>query len=211
LTELGRVQARLLGEHWKRIGRKLDVVFTGPRLRQRQTAEIAAEAMGHVGELVVIEELDEYPADTVLEVRLSELGARPEGAILASELGSDDLVKRGRALDLMLRRALSDWATREIPGEAESFRSFHERVRRALARMTEGRASKSHVAAFSSAGSIGALVGHVLGAAPEVMLELGFVVNNASETELLFSTGRVGLSRFNGIQHLSDPAHFTRR
>lgn len=186
-------------------------MFTGPRLRQRHTAELAAVALGHVGDLVVLDELDEYPADTVLEVRLSELGARPDGLALVAELGSEDLRIRGRALDRMLRLALSDWAVRELADELESFRAFHERMQRALARMTEGCAQKSNLAAFTSAGSIGALVGQVLGATPEVMLELGFVVNNASETELLFSAGRMGLMRFNGIQHLSDPAHFTRR
>jgi broad specificity phosphatase PhoE len=205
------MQARLLGEHWKRQGRKLDAVFTGPRLRQRHTAELVVEALGHVGDLVVIDELDEYPADIVLEVRLSELGARPEAAREVADLASDDLRTRGRALDRMLRLALSDWAARELPDELESFRAFHARIQRALSRMVEGRAQKSNLVAFTSAGSIGALVGHVLGASPEVMLELGFVVNNASETELLFSAGRMGLMRFNGIQHLSDPAHFTRR
>jgi broad specificity phosphatase PhoE len=211
LTELGKLQARLLGEHWKRQGKKLDALFTGPRLRQRQTAEIAAEALGHVGAVVVLEELDEYQADAVLEKRLSEISGRDESKRLAEELGSSDLLARGRALDKLLRLALSDWAKRELPGEVESFVAFGDRIARALAKMLEGQGEKRKLAAVSSAGSIGALVGRVLGVSPDVMLELGFVVNNASETEIFSSSGRVGLLRFNGLQHLSDPAHFTRR
>jgi len=211
LTELGRLQARALGEHWKKQHKSLDILFSGPRLRQRQTAEIVAEALGHVPEIVVLSELDEYQADAVLEARLGEIGTRAGAGELVRDLGSSDLRARGRALDRMLRLALSDWARRELPGEVESFRAFSERIGHALDRMLEGRPSGTQLAAMTSAGSIGVLLGQVLGVSPEVMLELGFVVNNASETELLFSPGRVGLMRFNSLQHLSDPAHFTRR
>src|SRR5260370_7150293 len=46
LSSLGEKQARLLGEIWARRGLRIDRVFSGPRVRQQRTAEIAAEAGG---------------------------------------------------------------------------------------------------------------------------------------------------------------------
>ena len=44
LSPLGEQQARLLGEFWVRQGMRFDEVYSGPRLRQRQTAEMAGAA-----------------------------------------------------------------------------------------------------------------------------------------------------------------------
>ncbi len=211
LTDLGRDQAAQLGAHWKALGGGFDAAFAGPRLRQRQTAEIALEAMGHSGELVILDELDEYPADRVLERRLGEIVARDDARDLVRDSGASDLRVRGRAVDRLLQLALRDWTEREIPGELESFAEFTARIGRALERLVAGSGSGQRVLAVTSAGSIGALVGRVLGTSSTVSLELGWIVNNASESEILFSPGRQSLARFNGLAHLPDRSHWTRR
>src|SRR5438876_10258397 len=63
LSTLGEKQARLLGESWRRRGIRLDRVFTGPRVRQKATAEIAAEAGGlpGAGELAELDEMGVEP------------------------------------------------------------------------------------------------------------------------------------------------------
>src|SRR5689334_17181057 len=64
LSALGERQMRLLGEYWARRGSEFDEIFTGPRVRQRRSAELAVAACRAEGkscpEPVVLEELDEY-------------------------------------------------------------------------------------------------------------------------------------------------------
>src|SRR4051812_45587112 len=71
LSPLGERQACALGEAWVRQGRELTDVYAGPRLRQRQTAEIVADCYERAGfafpRLVVLEELDEYDLGGILE------------------------------------------------------------------------------------------------------------------------------------------------
>ncbi len=45
----GETQARLLGEYWARRGMVFDGVYSGPRVRQRETARIVADAYRSAG------------------------------------------------------------------------------------------------------------------------------------------------------------------
>ena len=47
LSELGERQARALGEYWARRELKFDEVYTGPRVRQSHSAELAVAAARH--------------------------------------------------------------------------------------------------------------------------------------------------------------------
>jgi broad specificity phosphatase PhoE len=210
LSELGRVQAERLGAQFAAHGVRFDALYIGPRRRHRQTAEHLLRAMPDARELVALAELDEYPADELLAQRLTALANdHPE---LASSLGeATDARARGRALDRLLQAALRDWSEQPGPADPESFAAFRERTRRALEVLTGAEGRGRNVLAVTSAGTIGALTAHVVGAAREAYLELGFMLHNSSVTEITFSAGRASLSRFNGVSHLGDPAEWTRR
>src|SRR5262245_57595753 len=64
LTELGEQQSRLLGEYWVRHGVRFDAIYTGPRARQRRSAEIALAVFRQAGvscpAAVVVSDLDEF-------------------------------------------------------------------------------------------------------------------------------------------------------
>ncbi|HSQ20988.1 MAG TPA: phosphoglycerate mutase family protein, partial [Blastocatellia bacterium] len=49
LSELGREQARRIGEHFAEQGIEIGTVFSGGMQRQRHTAEIACEVMASRG------------------------------------------------------------------------------------------------------------------------------------------------------------------
>src|SRR5258708_28715277 len=72
LSSLGERQARLLGELWARRGVKLDRVFTGPRVRQQRTAEIAIEA-GGLPSPMVLPELDEMGVEPLFKEHMPHL------------------------------------------------------------------------------------------------------------------------------------------
>lgn len=216
LSDHGVEQARQLALVWRERGIVPARVVSGPRRRQRDTAAELCAVLGLDGGVVPAfeqqPELDEYPADDVLAGLAAVLQA-DEGAaaLMRTFQTSEDRRARGRSLDLLLRRALLCWAEDgpELPG-VESFAQFRQRTARALAALTSSAESGQTVVAVSSAGSIGAIVGHVLGTDARRTLELGFVLENASVTELRFSAGRVGLARYNDVGHLPE-SMWTRR
>src|SRR5271169_312272 len=62
----GEAQTRLLGEYWARRDVVFSRAYTGPRVRQQETARIVAEAYRSAGasfpEILVMSEFDEYQA-----------------------------------------------------------------------------------------------------------------------------------------------------
>lgn len=218
LSELGRAQARQLGQEWARLGWRPDQVFSGPRRRQIHTAEIAADALRELGlgcpPLGVVDELDEYHAEDLMHAALPELARQEPGvAELAQALQiAEDRRSRARAFDRLLQAIMRRWVRGELAvGAIESWSEFRARVRRAVERLMQVEGRGSRVVAFSSGGAIGAAVAQILGADGEQALELGWALNNSAVTELLFSGTRVSLSRFNALSHLPDPASWTYR
>ena len=77
LSPLGEEQARLLGEYWGDRGVEFDRIFSGPRVRQRDTAKIAGAAYSRTDvefpEPIVMDEFDEYDGERVLRTSLPQL------------------------------------------------------------------------------------------------------------------------------------------
>src|SRR5258708_20515119 len=77
LSAKGEAQARLLGEYWARHKTVVDAVYSGPRVRQIETARITGEAYAAAGlawpELIVMPEFDEFRAEAVMEQSLPRL------------------------------------------------------------------------------------------------------------------------------------------
>src|ERR1019366_6202912 len=80
----GEAQAGLLGEYWARMGVVFGSAYSGPRVRQLETARIVAEAYRSAGlffrETVVMNEFDEYQAEAVLrECQIGRASCRERG------------------------------------------------------------------------------------------------------------------------------------
>src|SRR5213593_5091946 len=77
LSEVGERQAQLLGEYWARRGLGFAQVYTGPRVRQQRSAELAVTACRKAGQMcpepVLLEELDEYDLKGLLRVLMPQL------------------------------------------------------------------------------------------------------------------------------------------
>lgn len=80
LCATGEVQARLLGEYWARCGALFSRAWSGPRVRQVQTARMVEEAYRRLGrevpEVAVMNQFDEYPAEAVLKLGSKRQGRR---------------------------------------------------------------------------------------------------------------------------------------
>lgn len=203
LSGLGREQARLLGQHFAALGRRVDAIYSGPLRRQHATAQIVAETLAARGgvhvPVVVLEELAEYDADPLIEAYVSSGRAGPSippRAARALQLTRAEyqklLEETGRA---WLRGELAD-------AGLESWPEFRARVARGIERICRSQGRGRSVLAASSAGVIGAVLGQLLELAHERALAASWVVFNGAVTHVRFDERRLTLASFNGVAHL---------
>lgn len=211
LSPRGEDQARRLGEHWASLGLAFDAIYTGPRVRQRRTAEITGEAVRRAGlsfpAAAPLDALDEHHGGELLAAHLPALvEASPEAGVLVRAF-HDAASERDRikAADRLLRHALERWMLGLTGDAVEPFAAFRARVDAAVTSMRGGGART--IAAFTSGGTIGAIVGGVLRVDDRAALELGLVLHNASLTQLLFRDGKVSVAELNAKPHLPHYLH----
>lgn len=214
LSPTGEEQSRRLGAYFAKIGQPFDVVYTGPRKRQIRTAELATEAMRDHGlvvpEPVVVPDLDEVAAEDVIQEQLPRL--------LAQNTKLQQLVQKltsagasSGAIDDVVAEVAGMWLRGELQADGlESWEAFSNRVERCLQAIVTKSAKGQRVLAFTSGGTIGASIRHILGLDPERSLHLAQVIRNTSLTEVLFSGPRLTLATFNALPHL-EPALITYR
>lgn len=218
LSPLGEEQARRLGAYWARRGVRFDAIFVGPRRRHRDTARIALDVLRAenvvLPETIDIDALDEYHAEELMTRNLPKLAdLDPKWREELDAFGrASERRDRARRFERIFQEAMRLWAAGRIDDEeVESWSAFRTRVQGALETLTGGTGRGLEIVAFSSGGAIGAMVAEVLGTDADRALDLGWTLQNASVTELLFRPGRVNLSRFNATPHLEDPSLATYR
>lgn len=135
LSELGSTQGRLLGEYWAARRVRLDAVYTGPRVRQRHTAEQVCSAYREAGlalpEPVVLDELDEYDLEGLRRGLAPILAQRDTGfaALFERYRASQEDGERARHFQKMFEVLVDHWQEdspllREIDLKMESWQSF---------------------------------------------------------------------------------------
>jgi broad specificity phosphatase PhoE len=218
LSPLGERQARLLGEYWVRRGLRFDEIYTGPRVRQIETAALAGEAFVQAGlpwpEVRSLDELDEHQADRLIKLGMSRFAQdhshveQLHAAYQAAETPND----KHRTFQLMFEAVVKLWCQGQVeaPG-VEPWRAFQERVRAGMRRVIESEQRGRNVAAFTSVGAITVALQISLGCSDRTALDLGWRLRNCSITEFIFSRERLTLESFNAYPHLEDPDLWTFR
>jgi broad specificity phosphatase PhoE len=212
LSSLGERQARLLGEHFRQRGLRFDRVFSGPRVRQKTTAEIAAEA-GGLPAPVELPELDEMGVEPLFKEHMPDVFARHAHlqALGDAMLAADGDAARARSFARLFEAVLTLWIRGDVSGAGvESWLEFRARVRKVL-RAVRADARGQRIAVFTSAGPVASAVQLALGADDDTALALAFRVRNSSYSEFLFSGDRFSLASFNETPHLEDAALITVR
>lgn len=220
LSELGRRQAGLLGEHWAAGRVRFDRLISGPRRRQRDTAVEVAQTLAKAGlpapEVETADEFDEYHAEQVLEAalpRLVETSAQVrklQDAFTAATTRDEQL----KTFQRMYEVVILGWARGEYDlaeHGVEPWDEFCRRVRRGIERIAAEDRGRGRVAVFTSGGPVGVAMQHALDLTHEHALRLAWMVRNASYSEFLFSGPRFTLSAFNNHPHLSEPDQLTYR
>jgi len=207
LSELGRRQARVLGRFLGGAGIRFDACWSGSLRRQRQTAAETAESYRQIGMALPRPSrnpvLDEYDYETVLRTLIPVILEEDP----AFGKAVDDMLSDRRVFQQVFGRVMIRWASgRDCLDALPSWENFCRRVATGIQEMLDGCPGGSRVAVFTSGGPIAAMVGRVLGLAPETAISLSWQLVNASITRFKFSRGRTGLDTFNEKGHLAHPA-----
>lgn len=212
LSDLGRAQARLLGEHLAVQRVRFSAVYSGALKRQRETAREVLGAMDAAGlaapQPQIDEHWNEFDLDAVYKAIAPRLAADDAEFRAQHEKLRRMLQEEGSPVhrtwtrcDTLMVRAWVE-GKYEVPGE--SWQAFRLRVSvplGALSRMS----SDENVAIFSSATPIAVWIGLALELNGRHVLRLGGAMYNAALTTIRARENDLALFSFNGTPHLPAP------
>jgi broad specificity phosphatase PhoE len=211
LSPLGEEQARVLGRSLASLGPPVEAVYCGDQQRQRQTAAALLESAGWRVDPQLHPGFNEFDFEAVLRSQLPAMIVREPA--LAEDI--ERLTQDRGAFKRVFEGAMLRWVSgrHDDPG-VESWPAFTRRVVAALAPIAATHARGERVLVCTSGGPIAALVGHLLGLAPETALRLNWQILNASCTRLRCNREGLALAGFNCAAHLEalqDPRWLTYR
>ena len=218
LSAIGEEQARRLGQYWVRLKLSFHRVYSGPRVRQKDTARIVAEVYRDAGlpfpEPVIMEAFDEYHGDAVLEQGLPQLlekneEVREQHRAFQNSSNSD---RRQATFEKMFETVISKWVDGEIVlPTVESWTAFCNRVDRGLSQCISANGRGQQLVIFCSGGPIGVAMRRAFHLSSRDTLRAAWMMRNCAYSEFLFSDDRFTLSSFNGFPYLDDASLLTYR
>lgn len=207
LSELGRTQTRLLGEHLARTHAQFTVFFSGALKRQLETAAQIQSAHPELPMPTVDPQWNEFDLSAVYD----EIAPRLAADDAEFRAGYDQLQRdaadathgvhrRWTATDIAVVGA---WIAGRYRTHTESWIEFKTRVGGALKTLAELGPSQS-VAVSTSATPIGVWMGLAMHLADREIMRTAGALYNSSITSFRFRDGELSLFSFNGIPHLDD-------
>ena len=200
LSDLGREQARHLGQWIADCGEEMPAVVTGTHRRHRQSAEACSAACRAVGRESWHEDagFNEFDHHQVLARH------RPD---LATSGAHNDFLSRAknprRAFQEVFGEAVSRWTSGEHDEDyTESFAAFRGRVSSALRHLREAAGETPEVWVFTSGGAISAVVQELLAIPDSRIFDLNWTLVNTGVTKIIHRSDRASLSYVNSHAHL---------
>jgi broad specificity phosphatase PhoE len=222
LSELGRRQARMLGEYLVAQGVEFAAAYAGGLRRQQQTAAGVASAYNEAGlafpELKIDEGWDEFDFHHVYREIAPLMCADDEefrreheemlaAARASAEDPSAEVHRLWRASDT---KVMDAWVAGRYPYWGESWEQFLARV--AACRVeVNGAQPRGNVAVFTSAVPTAVWTARTVEAASTHVPRLAAVLLNTAYTVLQLRTDGMLLLTFNAVPHLNEAELRTRR
>lgn len=218
LSELGCEQARLLGQYYAKAERRIDAIFSGSLVRQRDSAEHFwsqyRPALKGCGKLpifdmassssYVLPAFDEFNHEDVFMKSTPHLRTQAE---IAAELARDNqpLIRLGE----MFGQAMQRWHAGGHDNEyIESWPTFSQRAQHALINLRSQIAQLPHleddstVLVFTSGGVISAITAHLLEQGSQTAYQLTKSSVNTGVTAIDIQQPTPQLLSFNEHSHL---------
>jgi len=215
LSDLGRQQARLLGEYLAGEGIVFDAAYSGGMERQRQTAAAVTGAYGEAGlafpEIAVHEAWREFDLDHIYRAMAPQLCAadaefQREYEAMREQARASESAEVHRQWTPCDRQIVEAWLEEKFPYDGESWKSFQQRV--GTAPIT---GENKRIAVFTSATPAAIWAGRALDIHDTRALRIAGVLHNASITVLRVRGEDVQLFSMNEVPHLTRPEWRTHR
>jgi broad specificity phosphatase PhoE len=222
LSELGKRQARLLGEHFVSQGIRFASAYSGALLRQQQTAAEISAAYADAGICVPGVDVDlgwdEFDLGRVYREIAPNLAAedsefRREYEEMREQVRINDGAHGARIHRRWLpcdTKVVEAWLSGRYPYSGETWDQFRQRV--ATCRFKIGDAQRrENVLVVTSATPVAIWSGLSLEISDERVMRLAGAVYNASYTIMRLRGGQLRLFTFNAVPHLAAPGLSTHR
>ncbi len=183
LSDLGRQQGKLLGEHFKKQNIIFDQVFCGDLARQIGTTQ----AINFEHDPVILKGLNEYKADVLIQSYFS--GDVPP-----------EILQDKKQYFKIIRVALQKVQDNKLKNLKNYWQDFRQGVLDSLETMTEN--TECNTLAVTSGGPISLIVSEVLKSTPKTMIDLNLQIKNTSITKIIVTKKRLYLNEFNSTPHL---------
>lgn len=222
LSDLGRLQARLLGEHFLAEGIRFDAAYRGAMSRQQSTAAEVKTVYDAAGvpfpEPVLEPGWNEFDLDHIYRSLAPKLSAddadfrRDYESMVAdaraAEASPDAAVNRKwMPCDTAMVQA---WILGRYAYEGESWNAFRERVARTRLTMPASHPD-TNIVVFTSATPVGIWTALSMDIEDHRAMKLAAVVHNSAYTVIRLHGDQLRLHTFNAIPHLVDAALRTHR
>jgi broad specificity phosphatase PhoE len=204
LTELGRRQARALGEYLAKSDKRFDACYCGALPRQTETAQIVSACLGEAsgGPLRTVPELDEHDTPGIIKAYVPELATFDPSADSAQAVSPADR----QAFQQLFEKALYQWVAGARPAaEIEMWDEFRDRVRCGLRQVAGELPPKAKALVVTSGGPISMAMQWALGLDGETAMRLEWRVRNTSVSLFKINSERAELLSFNSTAHLEAP------
>jgi len=199
LSERGQLQARHLGDWWKKIGVTPTHVFAGTLERQQHTAQLVLEHLGRADlNIQTVPELNEYSHHEV--DRAFGEGKHSDGALDLTLSDYHGIMQRWRDADATDLANMESWQNFMLRGMSA--------VQHAHATAGDG----AHSVLFTSGGVVATLLGHIQSLPFEVIIDYIWDIRNSSVTTLRLGSDKARVVDFNRVSHLDfreDPSLIT--
>lgn len=208
LSDLGRRQTRLLGEHLAESNASFTTLFTGALIRQQETAAQLRAAHPDLPAPTVDKQWNEFNLDEVYREIAPLLAADDaefrhgyEQLMRESTDATSGVHRRWTSTDIAVVRA---WIAGRYKTHTESWIEFKQRVGGALQTIASLGPGES-VAVSTSATPIGVWMGLAMHLADREIMRTAGALYNSSITSFRLRDGELSLFSFNGIPHLKHP------
>lgn len=222
LSDLGRRQARVLGEYFVSEGIHFTAAYSGALVRQQETADAVQSVYREAGrcfpEIVQEPGWNEFDLTHVYRALAPRLCQEdPEFARDYQELVAEARAAAEQPEASVNRRWLpcdvkvvEAWIRGRHAYDGESWQAFRERVTGCRLKL-EPAGSDANIVVFTSATPIGIWTALAMEIHDDRALRLAGVLHNASCTVLRLRDGELRLHSFNAIPHLCEPGLRTYR
>jgi broad specificity phosphatase PhoE len=216
LSNLGRQQARLLGEYFAAEGIHFATAFSGTLARQERTAAEVKAAYADAGvsfpEIMSDCGWNEFDLTHVYHSLAPQMCAEDPGfrseyeemvrqARAATERPDAEVNRRWMPCDTKIVQA---WVEGRFAYDGESWLEFQERVAGCRSRLEQAEPD-ANIVVFTSATPIGIWTALAMEICGERVLRLAGVLHNTSCTEIRLRGDQLRLHSFNTIPHLARP------